>query len=167
MHSVFFWVFFEKKWSNVLPVSKVDPSEQGIVLRAGSASVVLIQEHRRTAHFQAQLLDALFIVDRQQEGLATLLWFHRSQDGKVLREGITWQKDGGLDRAKCVRFVSQPQPFISPRLKMMQHLIQEFCERIVISWRELVDVSRGNKCSIVATSAGDGLDWEDMPKGFI
>lgn len=76
---------------HILSVSYVDSSEEGVVLRAGFACVVLVQEHGRSAHFQSELLDALFIVHRQQEGLAALLRLHCGQDGKVLREHITWQ----------------------------------------------------------------------------
>lgn len=76
---------------HLLSVGEVDPSEERIVLGAGFACVILVQEHRRAAHFQSELLDALFVVHRQQEGLAALLRLHCSQDGKVLREHITWQ----------------------------------------------------------------------------
>lgn len=84
---------------HLLSISKVDSSEERVVLRTGFARLVLVQEHRRASHFQAELLDALFIVHRQQEGLAALVRLHRGQDGKVLREGITWQdgSDGGSD----------------------------------------------------------------------
>lgn len=84
---------FEDSATNVtghlLSVGQVDASEEGIVLRAGFARVVLVQEHWGTTHLQSQLLDALFIVQRQQEGLTALLRLHRGHDGEVLRESIT------------------------------------------------------------------------------
>lgn len=74
---------------HVLSVGKVDPSEERVVLRAGFASVVLIQKDRGASHLQSKLLDALLIVNGQQEGLAALPGLHCRQDGKVLRERVT------------------------------------------------------------------------------
>ena len=75
---------------NVLPVGQIDPSEEGVVLRAGFPRVVLVQEDGRAPHLQAQLLDALLIVHRHKEGLAALLGPDGGQDGEVLGEHITW-----------------------------------------------------------------------------
>eukprot|EP00069_Balaena_mysticetus_P003316 bmy_16513T0 len=55
---------------------QVDASEEGVVLRPRFPCVVLIEEDRRAAHLQADLLDALLIVDGDQEGLAAFLGFH-------------------------------------------------------------------------------------------
>lgn len=48
--------------------------------------MVLIEEDGRAAQLQPHLLDALLIVNRDQEGLAAFLGFHGSQDGEVLRK---------------------------------------------------------------------------------
>lgn len=54
--------------------------------------MVLIEEDRRAAHLQANLLDALLIVDGDQEGLAAFLGFHSGQDGEVLRKRRCWDR---------------------------------------------------------------------------
>lgn len=74
---------------HLLSVSQVDSSEERVVLWAGFACLVLVEEYGGSAHFQSELLDALLIVHRQQEGLAALLGFYCGQDGEILREGIT------------------------------------------------------------------------------
>lgn len=79
----------------VLSVGQVDSSEERVVLGAGLACVVLVQEDGGAPHLQAELLDALLVVDGQQEGLAALLGLHCGQDGEVLRERITWSGGGG------------------------------------------------------------------------
>lgn len=93
--------------------------------------MVLVQEDGRAAHFQSELLDALFVVHRQQEGLAALLRLHCSQDGKVLRERITWQvgrRVGQREGEKCfgklkvAATIRHDYSFLSP----------ECCNRIII-----------------------------------
>lgn len=71
---------------HLLSVRQVDPSEERVVLWAGFTHVILVQEDRRAAHLQSELLDALLIINRQQEGLTALLRLHRRQDREVLRE---------------------------------------------------------------------------------
>lgn len=79
---------------HLLSICKVDPSEERVVLRAGFACVVLVQKDRGASHLQSQLLDALLIVNGQQEGLAALCGLHGRQDGEVLRERVTWSETG-------------------------------------------------------------------------
>lgn len=76
--------------AHLLSVGKVDPSEERVVLRAGFACVVLVQKDGGASHLQSELLDALLVVNGQQEGLAALLGLDCRQDGEVLWERITW-----------------------------------------------------------------------------
>lgn len=73
----------------ILPVSKVESTEQRIVLRGWLPSLILIQEDRRASYFHTQLLDSLLIVNGQQERLETGLGAHCGQDGEVLRKNTT------------------------------------------------------------------------------
>lgn len=58
--------------------------------------MVLVQEDGGASHLQSELLDALLVVNGQQEGLAALLGLDCRQDGEVLRERITWSgREGG------------------------------------------------------------------------
>lgn len=52
--------------------------------------MVLVQEDGGASHLQSELLDALLVVNGQQEGLAALLGLDCRQDGEVLWERITW-----------------------------------------------------------------------------
>lgn len=74
--------------SNPVPLAirQVDAREEWILLRPGLPCVVLIEEDWGAAQLQPHLLDALLIVNRDQEGLAAFLGFHGSQDGEVLRK---------------------------------------------------------------------------------
>lgn len=76
--------------AHLLSVGKVDPSEEWVVLGAGFACVVLVQKDGGASHLQSELLDALLVVNGQQEGLAALLGLDCRQDGEVLWERITW-----------------------------------------------------------------------------
>lgn len=74
---------------DILSVSEVESSEQGVVLWGWFASLILIQEDRWASHFHAQLLDSLLIVDGQQEGLEARFGAHCGQNGEVLRKNTT------------------------------------------------------------------------------
>lgn len=67
----------------VLSVCQVYSSEERVVLRAWLSQVVLIEEDRRAAHLNAQLLHALLVIDGEQERLATLIRPHSRHDGEV------------------------------------------------------------------------------------
>ena len=54
--------------------------------------MVLVEEDWRAAHLQADLLDALLVVDGDQEGLAAFPGFHSRQDGEVLRKRGCWNR---------------------------------------------------------------------------
>lgn len=54
---------------DILSVGEVEGLEQRVVLWGGLAVLVFVQEDGRASHLHTQLLDALFIVDGQQEGL--------------------------------------------------------------------------------------------------
>lgn len=84
--------------SDVLPVNQVESSEQGVVLRGGPAALVLVQEDGRASHLHAQLLDALLVVDRQQEGLEAWFGTNRGQDGEVLRENSACRRRARTDK---------------------------------------------------------------------
>lgn len=58
-------------------VREVDAPEKRIVLWARLLHVILIQENRGSAQLHPNLLDALLIVNGDQERLASLLGFHR------------------------------------------------------------------------------------------
>lgn len=77
--------------NHLLAVSKVDRAEQGVLLRGGLAMLVLVQEDRGAAYLHAQLLDALLVVHREQEGLEARLGLNGEQDGEVLGEHSTWR----------------------------------------------------------------------------
>lgn len=62
--------------THLLAIRQVDAPEEGVILWPWFPRVVLIEEDRRAAHLQADLLDALLVVDGDQEGLAALLGFH-------------------------------------------------------------------------------------------
>lgn len=62
--------------AHLLAIRQVDAPEEGIVLGPRFPRVVLVEEDGGTAHLQADLLDALLVVDGDQEGLAALLGFH-------------------------------------------------------------------------------------------
>lgn len=74
---------------DVLSVSKVESTEQRVVLWGRLAGLILIQEDRWASHLHAQLLDSLLVVNRQQEGLEAGLGAHCGQDGEVLRKNTT------------------------------------------------------------------------------
>lgn len=69
-----------------LAVRQVDAREEWVALGPRLPRVVLVEEDGRAAQLQAQLLDALLIVQGDQEGLAALLGFHSGENGKVLGE---------------------------------------------------------------------------------
>ena len=77
---------------HLLAVSKVDGVELGILLWGRLAVLVLIQEDGATAHFHAELLDALLVVHRQQERLVTSLWLDGKHDGEIFWENSPWRK---------------------------------------------------------------------------
>lgn len=81
-------IFLVDTESNSVPlaIGQVDAREEWILFRSRLPCVVLIEEDRGTAQLQPQLLDALLIVNGDQEGLAAFLGFHGSQDGEVLRK---------------------------------------------------------------------------------
>lgn len=95
------WVYYDMSGSlrfDVLSVSKVESTEQRVVLRSWLASLILIQEDRWASHFHAQLLDSLLVVNGQQEGLEAGLGAHCGQDGEVLRENTSCTaKTGGVE----------------------------------------------------------------------
>lgn len=66
--------------------------------------MVLIEEDGRAAQLQPHLLDALLIVNRDQEGLAAFLGFHGCQDGEVLRKIRLWNRGQGEKET------GEPQP---------------------------------------------------------
>lgn len=76
----------------LLAIGQVDAREEWILFRPRLPCVVLIEEDRGTAQLQPQLLDALLIVNGDQEGLAAFLGFHGSQDGEVLRKVRLWNR---------------------------------------------------------------------------
>lgn len=80
---------------DILSVSKVEVTEQRVVLRVWLASLILIQEDRRASHFHAQLLDSLTVVNGQQEGLEAEFGAHCGQDGEVLRKNTFYKAKGG------------------------------------------------------------------------
>lgn len=53
-----------------LSVSKVDLFEDGVLVRAGLAVLVFIQEHRRTSELQSELLDSVGVINGQEETLS-------------------------------------------------------------------------------------------------
>lgn len=57
--------------------------------------MVLIEEDGGAAQLQPHLLDALLIVNGDQEGLAAFLGFHGCQDGEVLRKIRLWNRGQG------------------------------------------------------------------------
>lgn len=69
-----------------LAIGQVDAREEWILFRPGLPCVILIEEDRGAAQLQPQLLDALLIVNGDQEGLTAFLGFHGCQDGEVLRK---------------------------------------------------------------------------------
>lgn len=74
---------------DVLSVSEVESTEQRVVVRGRFAILILIQEDRWASELHTELLDSLFIINRQQKGLEAGLGAHCGQDGKVLRENMT------------------------------------------------------------------------------
>lgn len=77
---------------HLLAVRQVDAPEERVVLWPRPPCVVLIEEDGGAAHLQAHLLDALLVVDGDQEGLAAFLGSHGGQDGEVLRERRCWNR---------------------------------------------------------------------------
>lgn len=69
-----------------LAIRQVDSREEWILFRPRLPCVVLIEEDGGAAQLQPHLLDALLIVNGDQEGLAAFLGFHGCQDGEVLRK---------------------------------------------------------------------------------
>ncbi len=96
------WVYYYMSGClrfHILSVSKVESTEQRVVLRGWLASLILIQEDRWASHFHAQLLDSLLVVNGQQEGLEAGLGAHCGQDGEVLRKNtFCMAKRGGVDK---------------------------------------------------------------------
>lgn len=78
--------------AHLLAVRQVDAPKQRVVFRPRLPRVVLVQEDRRAAHLQADLLDALLVVDGDQEGLAALLGFHSAENGEVLGKCGRWNR---------------------------------------------------------------------------
>lgn len=93
---------------DVLSVGQVEGAEQGVVLRGRLAGLILVQEDGRAAHFHAQLLDSLLVVDGQQEGLEAGLGAHCGQDGEVLGENTSCatQRGGAGETGERVRDTS-------------------------------------------------------------
>lgn len=86
--------------AHLLAVRQVDAPEQRVVFRPRLPRVVLVQEDRRAAHLQADLLDALLVVDGDQEGLAALLGFHSGENGEVLGERRRWNRGRRSDGSR-------------------------------------------------------------------
>lgn len=89
----------------LLAIGQVDAREEWILFRPRLSCVVLIEEDRGAAQLQPQLLDALLVVNRDQEGLAAFLGFHGSQDGEVLRKIRLWNT--GQDE----KAIGEPRPW--------------------------------------------------------
>lgn len=75
---------------DLLAISKVDGAEQWVLLRGRLAMLVLIQEDGSTAHLHAELLDALFVVHGEQEGLESGLGLDGKEDGEIFWENSPW-----------------------------------------------------------------------------
>lgn len=88
----------------LLAIGQVDAREEWILFRPGLPCVVLIEEDRGAAQLQPQLLDALLIVNGDQEGLTAFLGFHGCQDGEVLRKVRLW------NRGQDEKAVGEPKP---------------------------------------------------------
>lgn len=91
-------IFLVDTESNSMPlaIGQVDAREERVLFRPGLPRVVLIEEDRGAAQLQPQLLDALLIVNGDEEGLAAFLGFHGCQDGEVLgKTGLRVQLLGG------------------------------------------------------------------------
>lgn len=88
----------------LLAIGQVDAREEWILFRPRLPSVVLIEEDRGAAQLQPQLLDALLIVNGDQEGLAAFLGFHGRQDGEVLRKIRFW------NRGQDEKAIGEPRP---------------------------------------------------------
>lgn len=69
-----------------LPVSQIDFLKNGVEIWSWLALVVFIEEYRRSAKLQPQLLDSLLIIQRHQEELRVLLSLDRGHQREVLRE---------------------------------------------------------------------------------
>lgn len=85
---------FKPSWeptSHLLAISKVDGAELGVLLRGRLAMLVLIQKDGGTAHLHAELLDALLVVHRQQEGLEASLGLDGKQDREIFWENSSWR----------------------------------------------------------------------------
>lgn len=72
----------------LLAIRQVDAREEWILFRPRLPCVVLIEEDGGggAAQLQPHLLDALLVVNGDQEGLAAFLGFHGGQDGEVFRK---------------------------------------------------------------------------------
>lgn len=75
--------------SDILSISQVKATEQGVVLWDWFASPIFILEDWWAPHLHAQLLYSLRIVNGQQERLDTGFGAHCGQDGEVLRKNMS------------------------------------------------------------------------------
>lgn len=73
-------------------IGEVDSAEDGVLLRCGLAVLVLVEKYRRAAQLHSHLLQALFTVHTQQEGLNSSTGLHQRHDGEVLRETRIWEQ---------------------------------------------------------------------------
>lgn len=106
---------------DVLSVSKVESTEQRVVLWRRLASLILIQEDRWTSHFHAQLLDSLLVVKGQQEGLEAWLGAHCGQNGEVLRKNTSCtMKRGGVEETAQWVSVIVTEDMIPIRLQCLK-----------------------------------------------
>ncbi len=76
-----------------LPVSQIDFLKNRVELWSWLALVVFIEEYRRSAKLQPQLLDSLLIIQRHQEELRVLLSLDRGHQREVLGESRIYKEN--------------------------------------------------------------------------
>lgn len=76
-----------------LPVSQIDFLKNGVEIWSWLALVVFIEEYRRSAKLQPQLLDSLLIIQRHQEELRVPLSLDRGHQREVLRESRIYKEN--------------------------------------------------------------------------
>lgn len=115
----------------VLAVGQVDTLEDGVEVGRGLAVLVLVQEDGRASQLQAQLLNALAVVHREQEALSAPPRPHRRHHREVLREHAVWGRGRGERKGGKSRVIS----FHSVQLdSILFSSIQFSCIQFVCVW---------------------------------
>lgn len=102
--SVILFYFFHLKILHLLAISNVDCSEKRIVFWGRLSILVFKEEDRGSSNFNTYLLNSLFIVDRQKEGLNALFRFYRHQYWEIFWK-ISICKE---NKVYCYKFCNYP-----------------------------------------------------------